>query len=104
MTRGLMGALIVVVVLATGAALAASNLQTAAVEGPLTQQQIEAALKVLTPRRVAGLIRERGTTFILDAQAERQFRALGSSLKTDSELLDEIVRLLAPPRDAAAGA
>jgi formylglycine-generating enzyme len=103
MTHRPMSSLIAAVAFAAGAAPAASNLQLAA-SGPLTQQQIEAALKVLTPRRVAGLIQESGSTFILDAEGERRFRAAASSTeKLDPALLEEIVRLLAPPRNPSQG-
>ena len=96
-----MSALLATVAFAVAAAPSAS--QPAAVNGPLTQQQIEAALKVLTPRRVAGLIQEFGSTFILDAEGERRFRAAASTEKLDPALLDEIVRFLAPPRNPSAG-
>ncbi len=81
---------------------ATSHLQETTGAGPLTREQVEAALKVLTPRRVAGLVRERGTTFILDAEGERLFRAANSS-SAEPTLLEEIIRLIAPPRDRSAG-
>src|SRR5262245_26395806 len=83
-------------------ASATSRLQEATATGPLTKEQVEAALKVLTPRRVAGLVRERGTTFILDAEGERLFRAAGASL-AEPALLEELVRLIAPPDDRSVG-
>lgn len=100
MTHPPMLVLVAAVASAVAAAPAASNLQPKAVADPLTLQQIEEGLKVLTPRRVAGLIRERGATFILDAAGERRFRAAAS---TDPALLEEIVGLLAPPRNPSTG-
>ena len=101
MTHRSMSALLVAVALAL--AVEPSAAQPAAVSGPLTQQQIEAALKVLSPRRVAGLIQEFGSSFILDAEGERRFRAAASTQKLDPVLLDEIVRFLAPPRNPSTG-
>jgi formylglycine-generating enzyme required for sulfatase activity len=84
--------------------MAAANGQPAAAEGPLNDQQIEAGLKVLSPRRLATLIRERGTTFILDSEGERKLRAAASAQKVDPTLFEEVIRLLAPPGTAASGA
>jgi formylglycine-generating enzyme required for sulfatase activity len=104
MTHGPIAALLAAVAIAAASTPALSSQQLATSGAPLTQQQVEAALKVLTPRRVVGLIEKFGSTFILDAEGERRFRAAASlAQKLDPALLDEIVRLLAPPRNALAG-
>src|SRR5688572_674987 len=103
MMRSPMSALLAAVAFAVAATTGVSNRQLPVVDGPLTQQQIEAALKVLTPRRLVQLIQKFGPTFILDAEGERRFRATASAEKLDPALLDEIVRLLAPPRNASPG-
>ena len=99
-----MAALLAIVVIVAAGALAVDNVQPGADEGQLNQQQVEAAIKVLSPRRLAVLIRERGTTFILDAEGERRLRAGASSQKLDPALLEEVIRLLAPPGNATPGA
>ena len=101
MTRQLSAVLIVGALIA-GGATAASGPQSVAT-GPLTYDEVESALKVLSPRRIATLIRERGTTFILSADGHRRLRAVTVTEGLDSALVDEIVRLLAPPRNATAG-
>jgi formylglycine-generating enzyme required for sulfatase activity len=90
-------------IVAVVGALAAGSVQSGDVEGQLSDQQIEAGLKVLSPRRLAALIRERGTTFILDSEGERTLRAAASAQKLDPALFEEVIRLLAPPANAAAG-
>jgi sulfatase modifying factor 1 len=94
--------LALVIVVAIGA-LAGAGGQPAAVEGQLSDQQIEAGMKVLSPRRLAALIRERGTTFILDSEGERRLRAAASAQKLDPALFEEVIRLLAPPANSASG-
>jgi len=89
------------IVAAAFAAVAAAG--QSAVEGQLNDQQIEAGIKVLSPRRLATLIRERGTTFILDSEGERRLRSTASAQKIDPGLFEEVIRLLAPPANAAAG-
>lgn len=98
-----MSVLLAAVAFAFAATTGVSNRQLPVVDGPLTQQQIEAALKVLTPRRVVQLIQKFGPTFILDTEGERRFRATASAEKLDPALLDEIIRLLTPPRNASPG-
>jgi formylglycine-generating enzyme required for sulfatase activity len=100
MTHRPISALFATVAIVAAAGPVSSNVQPSTSEGPLTKQQVEEGLKVLTPRRVAGLIRERGTTFILDAEGERRLR---NATSADPALLEEIVRLLAPPRSPSAG-
>jgi formylglycine-generating enzyme required for sulfatase activity len=95
-------ALAAMVIAAAGATTPSAWLQPAPADGPLTQQQIEDGLKVLTPRRIATLMRERGTTFIFDPEGERRFRA-GYAGKLESGPLDEIVRIVAPPRNPPPG-
>jgi formylglycine-generating enzyme required for sulfatase activity len=102
MTRSLIAALIVAGAWIAEGTPAASNLQSGPA-APLTYDEVEAALKLLSPRRIATLIRERGTTFILSADGDRRLRALAGGEGVDTALLDEIVRLLAPPRNATPG-
>ncbi len=91
------------VAIAAAAGLTASALQPLTAEGRLTLEQVETGMKVLSPRRIATLVRERGSTFILGAEEERRFRGAAAAERIDSALLDEIVRLLAPPRRPATG-
>ena len=104
MTRGLVAVLGAAVAITAAGTPAAYSAQTRTVDSPLTEQQIEMGLKVLSLRRMAGLIREPGTTCILDAAGERRLRGAASTLKLDFALLEEIVRLLAPPKDPSTGA
>jgi formylglycine-generating enzyme required for sulfatase activity len=97
-----MSALIVAAALLGERTPAAVNLQSAG-SSPLTYEEVESALKVLSPRRIAMLIRERGTTFILSAEGDRRLRMAAGAEGVDAGLLDEIVRLLAPPRQATVG-
>jgi formylglycine-generating enzyme required for sulfatase activity len=99
MTRPPVAAVAVIAAFVAGAVASSQS----AAEDPLTQQQVESALKVLTPRRVIGLVRERGTTFILDAAGERNLRSLGSTASVAVALLDELVSLLTPPRNPSTG-
>src|SRR5262245_66052202 len=105
MTHGPMPALLAAVAITVVSASAVSSQQAPPVDRPLTEQQLEDAMKVLTPRRVASLIQKFGSTFILDAEAERRLRAAAAaaSEKLDGALLEEIIRLLAPPRKPSAG-
>jgi formylglycine-generating enzyme required for sulfatase activity len=93
-------AIVAVIAAFAGGAVASSQ---SAADDPLTRQQVESALKVLTPRRVIGLVRERGTTFILDAAGERSLRSLGSTASVSTALLDELVSLLTPPNNPSTG-
>lgn len=92
--------LLAALAITVGGVSPALSRQATAADAPLTQQQVESALAVLTPRRLVDLIRERGTTFILNQDAELRLRGLATD-KLDSALLDEIVGLLAPPRNAS---
>jgi formylglycine-generating enzyme required for sulfatase activity len=104
MTPRSRSAIVVALAIAVATAPAVWSQQLAPPDGPLTQPQIEAALKVLTPRRVAGLIQKFGSTFILDVEGERRFRtAVTAAGKIDPALLEDIVRLLAPPRTQSPG-
>ena len=97
-------AVTVAVTLIVGGSPAASNLQPAATANPLTQQEVESALKALTPRRIASLIRERGTTFILNIASEPSFRAVATTEGVDPALVEDIIRLVAPPKNPSTGA
>ena len=101
MTRGSVTMLIVAAALVAERVPAASSAQSTTAD-PLTYAEVESAFKVLTPRRIGTLIRERGTTFILNAEGDRRLRMLAGE-GVDAALLDEIVRLLAPPKNATIG-
>ncbi len=74
-------------------------------DSPISRQEVEAALKVVAPRRLGRLIRELNTTFILDAGGERSLRTIGTNAKVGATELEDVIRLLAPPRERiAAGA
>lgn len=68
-------------------------------ENPWTETQIDAALKILSPVRLTALVKEFGTTFILDVNDERRFRTAAATARIGSDLIDPLVRLLAPPRE-----
>lgn len=85
----------------TGSVSTASSWQSSAADPPLTQSQVESALRVLSPRRLLGLLRDRGTTFILNQDGEVRLRGIAAEDKIDSALIDELVGVLAPPRNAS---
>jgi formylglycine-generating enzyme required for sulfatase activity len=98
-TRDSLTALVLAAFIASGVPAASQS----APADPLTYDEIESALKLLTPRRIATLIRERGTTFILSADGDRKVRTLAGGEGVDSGQLDEVIRLLAPPKNATTG-
>lgn len=69
----------------------------------LTEDQVQQALNVLSPRRVSELIQARGTTFILGPDGERRLREIAAAQQIDRSLLDEIINFLAPPKNASPG-
>jgi formylglycine-generating enzyme required for sulfatase activity len=81
------------------------TLRQSGADNALSRQEVEGALKVVAPRRLGRLIRELNTTFILDVGGERNLRTIGTNAKLEATQLEEVIRLLAPPRERlAAGA